>query len=232
MDITDLLSFWAVSLLLIVTPGPDWAFVLGHAFRRRPLAPPLLGIGLGYLGLTAVVAGGLGALVARHPALLTLVTVAGVLVLLRLGWQMMRAALAGPVTVEVDTADPAGHTAPTVPEEPAGGGVATLTRPQVGVEKHAVVTGAAVSGLNPKGLMLFIALLPQFVGAEATWPVWTQMFVLGLVFIASATVVYTLLGVFAGRVLAGSERASRILTGVAGGAMICVAAGMLAQHLL
>ena len=226
MDITDLLSFWAVSLLLIVTPGPDWAFVLGHAFRRRPLAPPLLGIGLGYLGLTTVVAGGLGALVARHPALLTLVTVAGVLVLLRLGWQMMRAALAGPVTVEVDTADPA------VPEGPAGGGVATLTRPQVGVEKHAVVTGAAVSGLNPKGLMLFIALLPQFVGAEATWPVWTQMFVLGLVFIASATVFYALLGVFAGRVLAGSERASRILTGVAGGAMMCGAAGMLAQHLL
>lgn len=226
MDITDLLSFWAVSLLLIVTPGPDWAFVLGHAFRRRPLAAPLLGIALGYLGLTTVVAGGLGGLVARHPALLTLVTVAGVLVLLRIGWQMLRAAQAGPVTVEVDAGEP------VVPEPPRGGAVATLVRPQVGVEKHVVATGAAVSGLNPKGLMLFIALLPQFVGTGAAWPVWTQMFVLGLVFIASATVVYALLGVFAGRVLAGSERASRILTGVAGGAMMCVAAGMLAQHLL
>lgn len=58
MDIAHLLSFWAVSLLLIVTPGPDWAFVLGHAFRRRPLVLPLLGIGLGYLGLTVVVSGG------------------------------------------------------------------------------------------------------------------------------------------------------------------------------
>lgn len=225
MDITNLMSFWAVSLLLIVTPGPDWAFVLGHAFRRRPLVWPLLGIALGYLGLTVVVAGGLGALVARHPALLTIVTVAGVLVLLRIGWTMLRAALDGPVTVEVDTAPP---------EETGGGGVAVLARAEAGVEKHtrAVATGAAVSGLNPKGLMLFIALLPQFVATGQAMSVSLQMFVLGLVFIASATTVYALLGVFAGRVLAGSERASRILTGVAGVAMMLVAAGMLAQHFL
>ncbi len=225
MDITDLLSFFAVSLLLIVTPGPDWAFVLGHALRRRPLIPPLLGIGLGYLGLTVVVAGGLGALVARHPALLTLVTVAGVLVLLRIGWQMLRASLAGPVTVEIEAS------APATPEEPSGGGVATLTRREVGERTHTILAGAAVSGLNPKGLMLFIALLPQFVSA-GEWPVAAQMFLLGLVFIVSATVVYALLGMFVGRVLTGSERASRILTGVAGGAMMVVAVGMLAQHLL
>jgi len=224
MDIGNVMSFFAVSMLLIVTPGPDWAFVLGHAFRRRPLAWPLLGIGLGYLGLTIVVAGGLGALVARHPALLTVVTIAGVVVLLRIGWQMLRAALDGPVTVEVETTDPE----PT----PGGGGVATLTRPDTRVEarRKTIATGAAVSGLNPKGLMLFIALLPQFVGDG--WPLAAQMFLLGLVFIASALVVYALLGVFAGKVLAGSERASRILTGVAGVAMMCVAAVMAVQHFL
>jgi threonine/homoserine/homoserine lactone efflux protein len=227
MDITNLMSFWAVSLLLIITPGPDWAFVLGHSFRRHPLVWPLLGIALGYLGLTVVVAGGLGALVARHPALLTIVTVAGVLVLLRIGWTMLRAALNGPVNVEVDAPTPQTG-------EHRGGGVAVLTRAEAGVEKRArvVATGAAVSGLNPKGLMLFIALLPQFVVTGQPVPVSLQMFVLGLVFIASATAVYALLGVFAGRVLAGSERASRILTGVAGGAMMVVAAGMLAQHFL
>lgn len=225
MDITNLMSFWAVSLLLIVTPGPDWVFVLGHAFRRRPLIWPLAGIALGYLGLTVVVAGGLGTLVARHPALLTIVTVAGVLVLLRIGWTMLRAALNGPVTVEVDTAEP---------DAPRGGGVAVLSRVEAGVEKRtrAVATGAAVSGLNPKGLMLFIALLPQFVAPGQALPLSLQMFILGLVFIASATTVYALLGIFAGRVLAGSERASRILTGVAGVAMMIVAAGMLAQHFL
>src|SRR5699024_10527246 len=116
---------------------------------------------------------------------------------------------------------------------PRGGGVATLTRAEAGVGKRTrtLVTGAAVSGLNPKGLMLFIALLPQFV-SPAGWPVAAQMFVLGLVFIASATSFYALLGLFAGRVLAGSERASRILTGAAGAAMTLVAAAMLAQHFL
>ncbi|QGU05486.1 LysE family translocator [Corynebacterium comes] len=225
MDIANLLSFWAVSLLLIVTPGPDWAFVLGHAFRRRPLIWPLLGIGLGYLGLTFVVSGGLGALVARHPALLSIVTVLGVIVLLRIGWTMVRAALSGQVAVAVEETAPAA--------EPRGGGVATLTRTDAVVDKRKriIATGAAVSGLNPKGLMLFIALLPQFV-APAAWPVTAQMFVLGLVFIVSATCFYALLGIFAGRVLAGSAQASRILTGVAGGAMMVVAAAMLAQHFL
>lgn len=230
MDITNLMSFWAVSLLLIATPGPDWAFVLGHALRRRPLARPLLGVGLGYLGLTAVVAGGLGALVARHPALLTVVTVVGALVLLRIGWTMFHAARNGPVTVAVagDAAPPRGGSGER------GGGVGVLMRAEAGVEKRirTVATGAAVSGLNPKGLMLFIALLPQFVSPGQAMPVSGQMFALGLVFIASATSFYGLLGMFAGRVLAGSERASRLLTGVAGAAMMAVAAGMLAQHFL
>ena len=35
MDIATVLSFWALALLLVVTPGPDWAFVLGHGLRGR-----------------------------------------------------------------------------------------------------------------------------------------------------------------------------------------------------
>ena len=169
MDTTDLMSFFAVSLLLIVTPGPDWAFVLGHAFRRRPLLWPLLGIGLGYLGLTTVVAGGLGALVARHPALLTVITLAGIVVLLRIGWQMLRTALDGPVSVEVDTADPEAAS--------GGGGVATLTRvrAETGVEKRTKVlaTGAAVSmTTSPLLIVLVIAALALVVAnrrSDAPW---------------------------------------------------------------
>ncbi|WP_165857934.1 LysE family translocator [Corynebacterium alimapuense] len=223
MDTTTLLSFWAVSLLLIITPGPDWAFVTGFAFRRRPLTYPLAGIALGYLGLTVVVAAGLGALVSKHPALLTGVTVLGVLVLLRIGWSMLSAARRGPVTVEVpETREP----------EANGGAVALKTRPVVEKRSAIVLKGAAVSGLNPKGMMLFIALLPQFVVPTAQLPISAQMIAMGLVFIASATTFYALLGMFAGRVLAGSERASRLLTGVAGAAMMAVAGAMLVQHFI
>lgn len=207
MDIAHLMSFWVVSLLLIITPGPDWAFVLGFAFRRRSIAAPLAGIALGYLGLAIVVAAGLGALVAQYPILLTVVTLLGVFVLLRIGWTMLMAARRGEVTVEL-----------------------TNNEPQAAA--RTLRNGMAVSGLNPKGLMLFIALLPQFVSIDGYLPVSIQMLALGLVFIVSAIAFYAVLGACANRVLSGSEHASRALSGTAGAAMMAAALAMLAQHVL
>ncbi len=238
MEATVLLSFWALALLLVITPGPDWAFVLGHALRGRSIVLPLAGIGIGYLGLTAVVAAGLGAVVASHPAVLTVITVLGSLVLVRIGWSMLGAALRGPVTTPTTAEESKLET-----REPAGraGGTVVATKPRVTTPPSAraaarpmamLLQGAAVSGLNPKGLMLFVALLPQFVSPAGEWPVAGQIIALGLVFIASALGVYSLLGGFARTVLAGSDRASRVLSGVAGGAMLLVAAGMLGQQLL
>ncbi|MDR7330232.1 threonine/homoserine/homoserine lactone efflux protein [Corynebacterium guangdongense] len=225
------LSFWALALLLSATPGPDWALVLGHSLGGRSIVPPLTGIALGYLGLTTVVAAGLGAVVASQPAVLTIVTILGALVLAWIGVGMLRSAVAGPDGGLTPPAEEPGQTSPT-----AGGGVALLERATTGrrtrTRGQIIAQGATVSGLNPKGLLLFVALLPQFVSPAAPLPVWAQMFTLGLVFIVSALSVYTALGLTARRLLAGSERASRILTGVAGGAMILVAAVMLAEHFL
>lgn len=231
MDIATVLSFWALALLLVVTPGPDWAFVLGHGLRGRGLVAPLAGIALGYLGLTTVVAAGLGAVVAARPMVMTLVTLTGAAVLAWIGVSMVRSALARPV----DGPEPAVAAASAPAAPTGGGGVATLERARTRVQPRAaqvIAQGATVSGLNPKGLMLFIALLPQFVDAGAVWPVGAQMFALGCVFIVSATSVYALLGVVARTTLSASARASRILTGVAGAAMILVAVVMTAEHFL
>ncbi|AGF73372.1 LysE family translocator [Corynebacterium halotolerans] len=261
MEATVLLSFWALCLLLVVTPGPDWAFVLGQVLRGRGIAVPLTGIALGYLGLTTVVAAGLGAVVASHPAVLTAITVVGALILVKIGWSMLRSALRGPVdgsapvdtpapvdgSAPLDSPAPVAESAPAAGEEavPHHGGVggtvtATATTPATRVTTPAPVPGrlrvllqgAAVSGLNPKGVMAFVALLPQFVVPAAAWPPGAQLFTLGLVFIASAMCAYSLLGLFARKVLAGSDRASRILTGVAGTAMLLLAAGMLGGQFL
>lgn len=235
MEASVVLSFWALALLLSATPGPDWALVLGHSLGGRGILAPLAGIALGYLGLTTVVAAGLGTVVASHPAVLTLVTVAGALVLVWIGAGMLRSALA-------DTAaDTAAGTATPVDESPAeeptpaGGAVATLEKTRAPVQPATVqliAQGATVSGLNPKGLLLFIALLPQFVTADSALPVWLQMFALGCLFIVSAVTVYAILGLSARRLLAGSDRGARVLTGVAGAAMVLVAVVMLAQHFL
>jgi threonine/homoserine/homoserine lactone efflux protein len=42
--------------------------------------------------------------------------------------------------------------------------------------------------------LLFLALLPQFVVAPATWPVAAQIVVLGLVHVVNCPVVYTSVG--------------------------------------
>ncbi len=235
METSAVLSFWALALLLSATPGPDWALVLGHSLRGRGIVRPLTGIAVGYLGLTTVVAAGLGTVVASHPAVLTVVTILGALVLAWIGAGMLRPSPAGQtgdqVPVLMESAEPVGP-AETPPR--TGGGVATLERPGLRTRGtvQIIAQGATVSGLNPKGLLLFVALLPQFVSPAAPLPVWAQMFILGLVFIASALSVYTVLGLTARRLLAGSERASRVITAVAGTAMIVVAVVMLAEHFL
>jgi len=70
-------AFWATAALLIAVPGADWAFVLGAALRDRLVLPAVAGLALGYAGITALVAAGVGALVAGSPALLGGLTLAG-----------------------------------------------------------------------------------------------------------------------------------------------------------
>jgi threonine/homoserine/homoserine lactone efflux protein len=44
--------------------------------------------------------------------------------------------------------------------------------------------------LNPKGLLLFFAILPQFVVPKAAWPVPMQLAALGVFHVAACSVVY------------------------------------------
>src|ERR1700761_5488218 len=77
MTLTAVFTFWAVCLLMIIVPGADWAFVISTGLRGRSVGPAVGGLVLGYIVLTAVVAAGVGTLVARDPVLLTVLTVAG-----------------------------------------------------------------------------------------------------------------------------------------------------------
>jgi threonine/homoserine/homoserine lactone efflux protein len=52
--------------------------------------------------------------------------------------------------------------------------------------------------LNPKGLVLFFSLLPQFVTPSAAFPVAVQLLVLGLVHTFNCLVVYSAVGMGAG----------------------------------
>ena len=85
MNVTLVLAFWGVAFLLIVVPGPDWAFVLACGLRDQTVAAAVGRLMLGYVLLTVIVAAGVGAIVTDAPAVLTALTVIGAGYLVYLG---------------------------------------------------------------------------------------------------------------------------------------------------
>jgi threonine/homoserine/homoserine lactone efflux protein len=205
---SSVVAFWAVALLLIIVPGADWAFVLSAGLRSRTVLPAVGGIVLGYAGVTVAVAAGVGALVARSPAFLTGLTIAGGLYL---AWH-------GTKTLARPSA-PGGPADAPAADAPAGAGRGTLAR------------GIGVSALNPKGLLMFLALLPQFTDPRGSWPLPAQLGMLGLVFVASCAAFYLCLGSFARRILLSRPGAARVITRFSGAAMIVIGALLLAERL-
>jgi threonine/homoserine/homoserine lactone efflux protein len=85
MAIGAVTAFWAVSFLLVLVPGADWAYAIRAGLRDRSVLPAVVGLLAGYVALTAVVAAGVAALVVRLPLALTMLTALGALYLLWLG---------------------------------------------------------------------------------------------------------------------------------------------------
>ena len=226
MAASSVLAFWAVALLLIVVPGPDWAFVLGSGLRGRSAVPAVGGLVLGYGAVTVVVAAGVGALVARSPVLLTGLIFVGGLYLVWLGARTLArpkapVALAGAGDGHGGDGQPGTGQASTGRADTGGAdtGRATLAR------------GVGVSALNPKGLLLFVALLPQFTSPRWSWPLAAQLGLLGLVFVVNCAAFYLCLGTFARRVLHARPAAALALTRFSGAAMIVIGALLLIERL-
>jgi threonine/homoserine/homoserine lactone efflux protein len=204
VSITSVLAFWAVALLLIVVPGADWAFIVGAGLRGRSVGPAVGGLVIGYTAMTLVVAAGVGVLVARSAVTLTALTLVGGGYLIWLG--------------ATTFARPA---APTVVAEGTGPtGWPVLVR------------GIGVSGLNPKGLLIFVALLPQFTRPGQAWPVAVQVGLLGLVFTVTCAVFYLGLGSFARTILSARPAVARGTSRLSGAAMVVIGTLLVVERLL
>ncbi len=196
MAASSVAAFWAVAALLVTVPGPDWAFVLSAGVRSPTVVPAVSGIVLGYAGITVVVAAGIGALVARSPAALTALTVAGGSYLIWLG-------------------------ARALVRRPSHAVIGEGSR-RAGTRWETLARGMGVSALNPKGLLLFIALLPQFTNARWDWPLAAQLGVLGLVFVLTCAVFYLCLGSVARRILQARPLAAGLIARISGAAMVVI----------
>lgn len=93
-------------------------------------------------------------------------------------------------------------------------------------------TGLGISGLNPKVLLLFLALLPQFIDTRRAWPVPAQIVTLGLLHVASCAVVYTVVGTGARRVLGTRPGAARRVARFSGAAMVVIGVVLIIEQLL
>lgn len=188
------LAFWALSIALAVTPGADWAYMISAGLRDRTVFPAVAGLMLGYVAITVVVSAGVGALVAGMPMLLTVLTIIGAAYLFWLGLGLLR------------------H--PPVPT--AGTEIAT-------VPAQWVSRGFGISGLNPKALLLFLALLPQFTSARAPWPISAQIGALGIIHMINCAVVYLLVGFGSGALLRSRPQAAMAVGRLSGAIMIVLA---------
>lgn len=204
MAISSIAAFWAVAALLIAVPGADWAYVLSTVLSGRPVMLAVGGLAIGYAAITVVVVAGVGALVARTPASLTVLTIAGGLYLLWLGARTVRRS--------------AEHSL-------AAGAVARTGR-------ATLVKGIGVSGLNPKGLLVLLAVLPQFVTPHGSWPLAVQLGILGLVFTLTCAVFYLGMGSAARRILDGRPAVARAVSRLSGVAMIVLGVLLVAEHVL
>ncbi|AKN70959.1 lysine transporter LysE [Streptomyces sp. PBH53] len=202
MDSALLLSFLVVDLLLVCVPGADWAYVITTALRGGPVPRAVAGLVCGYALHTALATAGLAVLVAGSPRLLTALTVAGAGYLLWLGWGVLRR--------------------PAVPD--AGSTPAA--------DGRLFLRGATISGLNPKGLLLYLSVLPQFLTLTgAHLPVPAQTAALGLLHMAACAAVYLAVGALARALLAARPTAARAVARTSGAAMLGIGALLLVERL-
>ncbi|MBC9712937.1 LysE family translocator [Streptomyces sp. TRM66268-LWL] len=197
-----LLAFAAMSLLVIVIPGPSVLFVIGRALAhgRRTALATVLGNVVGSYLLVVAVALGVGTLVERSVTVFLTVKLAGAAYLMYLGVQAYR-----------HRKDMKASAIRASAESGARRG-----------DLRTVLDGVIVGVTNPKGIVFFAAVLPQFVDHSAGG-LPGQMLILGLVPICIGLVTDTAWGLTASAArtwFARSDRRLSMIGGAGGFAMI------------
>ena len=152
-------AFLLASFLFIQVPGPSLLFTIGRALTvgRREALLSVVGNALGVLAQVALVAVGLGAVVAASATAYTAIKVAGAAYVIWLGVQAIRHR--GDARLAMASGTP-------------------LRR------GHPVRIGFTVGLTNPKTVVFLVAFLPQFIDAGGS--VALQTMLLGLVFCVMA----------------------------------------------
>jgi len=170
MSLETWLAFAAASVVLLVIPGPTILTVISYSLThgRRANVPLVAAVTLGDSTALVLSLVGLGAVLAASAAMFTLIKWAGGLYLIYLGVRMLR----------------------------SGATASALERPTAPVSTRRLFFNTyAVTALNPKGIIFFIAFLPQFLRPDRN--VNAQLWILAVTFVVLATINAAMYAIFA-----------------------------------
>jgi threonine/homoserine/homoserine lactone efflux protein len=171
MSLEMWIAYAIAAMIVLVIPGPTILLVISQAIAhgRRSVIPLAAGVTLGDFTAMTFSLLGLGAILAASAALFSILKMIGAVYLIYLGIKLWRS---NPENHEINFAD-----------------TKTSNR---SLFKSAFI----VTALNPKGIVFFVAFLPQFVNPQSqTAP---QLLILGGTFLLLASINATLYAVFAG----------------------------------
>ena len=171
MSLEILIAFAIAATIVVVIPGPTILLVISQAIAhgRRAVIPLVSGVVLGDFTAMTLSLLGLGALLAASAALFSVLKLIGAFYLIYLGLKLWRS---NPEKDEVSF----------VVDEASS--------------RSLFKSAFVVTALNPKGIVFFVAFLPQFINPRnQTAP---QLIILGVTFLLLAAINATLYAVFAG----------------------------------
>lgn len=180
LPLENLLLFVPAMALLVMLPGPDFALVSRVALLdgARAGKAAACGVALGITVHTACAIAGISAIIAASAPLFQLLKYAGAAYLFWMGIQALR-----------QKARPIGL------DEERGAAGASASQLPLG---HAFRQGFLTNALNPKAILYFLTLLPQFMSAEA--PAAPQLLEMGVITALECLVWYLFLAQILGRV--------------------------------
>jgi threonine/homoserine/homoserine lactone efflux protein len=179
----SLITFILASTLLSLAPGPDNIFVLTQSalYGRKSGIIITLGLCTGLIAHTSAVALGVAAIFMVSTLAFTTLKLIGAAYLLYLAWQALKAS-ARPLSSVSATAVP-GHLA--------------LYR-----------RGIVMNLSNPKVAIFFLAFLPQFTDPDVD-NITLQLFLLGIIFIIVALVMFSAIACLAGLIAELFKRSTK-----------------------
>lgn len=178
MDLANYLSFLGAAILLTLAPGPDNMYILTKSLSAGPRQGVTLAMGLatGPLWHTLLVMAGVAAFIQSSPASFMVLKYCGAAYLLYLSYGAFRSK--GASIKAGDVVDKSESFA---------------------LYKRGFKRGFLMNASNPKVLLFFLAILPQFVQPNGFLSPSLQIGLLGLTFSIQAAILFSIAAICAGQ---------------------------------